>query len=188
MTARITMATFAALFTAGTLSAGIMFGVVQDDSGEAVQGAKITVWGKDGLEATSDDQGKFRIESDELIDGNRYSVMVSAEGFDESQTMSVEIFDDVDEMEPIEIELYTVEPMPEPEPLPQVEIGPDGQTSAVAAAAAGVEGEQPLVPGEDALLIPNLDELQPQNASEAGDDIEQPASDAAATESAPSAE
>jgi len=181
MTMRIVVTATLIMALAGTLSAGVMFGVVVDEEGNAVNGAKVAVWGKEGLEATTDAEGKFRITSDELVDGNRYSVTVNAEGFDQGQTMSVEIFADVDEMEPMEIELYKAQPLPEPEPAAEEAVMPGGQTGAVAAAEAPpVTGEEGAPPSDESMLIPNLDE------SEEGTD--EPVSNATATESAPAME
>lgn len=94
------------------LRAGVLFGTVKDEEGKPIAGAEVRVYGKD-ISTKTDAQGKFRIESKELLDGNMYSVTVSAEGYDDSQTFGTEMFDDPQEMEPLEIELYKTEPLPE---------------------------------------------------------------------------
>ncbi|MCX7846880.1 MAG: carboxypeptidase-like regulatory domain-containing protein [bacterium] len=95
------------------LLGGVLFGTVKDENGKPVAGATVRVYGKE-ISATTDSQGRFRIESKELLDGNMYSVTVSAEGYDDAQTIGTEMFDDPEEMEPLEITLYKTEPLPEP--------------------------------------------------------------------------
>jgi len=94
------------------LRAGVLFGTVKDEEGKPIAGAEVRVYGKD-ISTKTDASGKFRIESKDLLDGNMYSVTVAAEGYDESQTFGTEMFDDPEEMEPLEIELYKTEPLPE---------------------------------------------------------------------------
>ncbi|NLF38920.1 carboxypeptidase regulatory-like domain-containing protein [bacterium] len=97
---------------AATMPAGVLTGTVKDESGKPVSGAKVTVYGKE-ITTKTDSAGKFRIENAELVDGNRYSVSVEAEGFDQGQTMSAEVFADEKDMEPLDVELAKTDPLPE---------------------------------------------------------------------------
>jgi len=93
-------------------AAGIMFGSVTDEEGNPVKDAEVKIWGKE-ISTKTDAKGKFRIKSDKLIVGNRYSVKVKMEGFNSGQTFSTEIFEDEEDMEPMEVELYKEEALPE---------------------------------------------------------------------------
>ncbi len=143
------------LLTAGHSLAGVILGEVKDEDGKPVSGAEVKVYGKD-IKAKSDAKGKFRIESEELIDGNRYSVTVTAEGYDEGQTLSTEVFDDPDDMEPLIVEMFTEEPLPEP----TEDQTPKGMTPVLPGSRSAVDAEaanEEFVP-DDSLLIPNIDE------------------------------
>jgi hypothetical protein len=98
--------------TAQFAAAGIMFGVVTDEEGKPVKDAEVKIWGKE-ISTKTDAKGKFRIKSNKLIIGNRYSVKVKMEGFNSGQTFSTEIFEDEEDMEPMEVELYKEEALPE---------------------------------------------------------------------------
>jgi hypothetical protein len=100
-----------ALSLSGAALAGAIFGTVKDENGKPLAGAGVQVYGKELSTKTGSD-GSFRIESEDLLDGNKYSVTVTADGYDTAQTVSVEMFDDPDEMEPVEVELYKTEPLP----------------------------------------------------------------------------
>lgn len=130
------------------LHAGVLFGTVKDEEGKPIAGAEVRVYGKD-ISTKTDAQGKFRIESKELLDGNMYSVTVSAEGYDDSQTFGTEMFDDPEEMEPLEIELYKSEPLPESStnlPPDQVEgLMPDQPRSDEAATNEPPALDEPLL-------------------------------------------
>ncbi len=108
MSKRIWSSSLAAVLGASVVLGGALFGTVKGDSGAALSGAKVAVFGKE-LSATTDAGGKFRITSDELLDGNKYSVTVTADGYDVAQTFSVEMYSDPADMEPIEIEMYKTE-------------------------------------------------------------------------------
>jgi len=134
-----------------TLHAGVLFGTVKDEDGKPVAGAEVRVYGKEAS-AKTDAKGAFRIDSKELLDGNMYSVTVSAEGFDESQTFGTEMFDDPDEMEPLEIELYKTEPLPEPSTnLPPGYV--EGMMPEPRGDEAGEESEPAALEGEPLLDI-----------------------------------
>lgn len=115
------------IFATASLSslAGTVFGTVKDEKGKPVKGAEVKIYGKD-IKTKTDEKGKFKIESDKLIDGNRYSVKVEAEGYDSGQTLSTEIFDDPEEMEALDVVMYKAEPLPEPtaQPAPTNAIPP----------------------------------------------------------------
>lgn len=100
------------LFIAGSAIAGRMFGLVKGEGGKPVPGADVKIFGKDNLKTTSDSQGKFTIDSKDLVDGNMYSLIVTAEGYDNAQTFSVEMYDDPKEMQPIEVALSRPEAIP----------------------------------------------------------------------------
>ena len=105
------VAVSAATIIAGAALAGTMFGIVKDDKGDPIANAEVKVFGKDDLKTTTDVNGKFKIESKDLLDGNKYSVAVSAANYNEINTISVEMFDDPKDMDPIEITLSKSEPV-----------------------------------------------------------------------------
>ena len=98
----------ALLLGAGVVLGGALFGTVKDENGAGVEGAEVAVFGKE-LTTKTDKDGKFRIASEELVDGNKYSVTVTADGYDVAQTVSVEMYEDAADMEPIEVEMYKTE-------------------------------------------------------------------------------
>lgn len=108
MSKRIWSVSLAAVLGASMVPGGVLMGTVKGDGGAALSGAKVAVFGKT-LSATTDAGGKFRITSDELLDGNKYSVTVTADGYDVAQTISVEMYEDPADMEPIEIEMLKTE-------------------------------------------------------------------------------
>jgi len=108
MSKQIWSVSVAAVLGASAVLGGALFGTVKGENGTPLAGAKVAVFGKE-LSATADADGKFRITSAELIDGNKYSVTVTADGYDVAQTISVEMFDDPADMEPVEIEMYKTE-------------------------------------------------------------------------------
>jgi len=107
------------IFTGSSIAtfAGTVFGSVKDEKGKPVIGAEVKIYGKN-IKTKSDKKGKFKIESEELADGNRYSVKVNAKGYNTGQTLSTEVFDDPEEMEALEVVMYKEEPMPEPVAAP----------------------------------------------------------------------
>ena len=107
------------IFTVSSISsfAGTVFGSVKDEKGNPIAGAEVKIYGKD-IKTKSDEKGKFKIVSEKLADGNRYSVKVNAKGYDTGQTLSTEVFDDPEEMEALDVVMYKEEPMPEPTPAP----------------------------------------------------------------------
>ena len=108
MSKRLWSVCLAAVLGAGVAPGGALFGTVKGDSGAPLSGAKVAVFGKE-LSATTDADGTFRITSAELLDGNKYSVTVTADGYDVAQTISVEMYDDPADMEQIEIEMNQTE-------------------------------------------------------------------------------
>lgn len=95
--------------------AGVVFGTVKDEDGKPVKDAEVKIWGKD-ITTKTDAKGQFRIKSEKLIVGNRYSVKVNMEGYNSGQTFSTEIFEDEEDMEPLDVELYKEEELPEIDP------------------------------------------------------------------------
>lgn len=108
MIARSMQIGLALILGAGVVLGGALFGTVKDENGAAVEGAAVAVFGKE-LTTTTDKDGKFRITSEELVDGNKYSVTVTADGYDVAQTVSVEMYEDPAEMEPVEVAMYKTE-------------------------------------------------------------------------------
>lgn len=108
MSKHIWRVSLAAVVGASVALGAALFGTVKGDGGTPLAGAKVAVFGKE-LSVSTDADGKFRITSAELLDGNKYSVTVTADGYDVSQTTSVEMYDDPADMEPIEIEMYKTE-------------------------------------------------------------------------------
>ncbi len=108
MSKQIWCVSLAAVVGAGVALGGALFGTVKDDSGAPLAGAQVAVFGKE-LNATTDADGTFRITSADLLDGNKYSVTVTADGYDVAQTISVEMYEDAADMDPIEIEMYKTE-------------------------------------------------------------------------------
>ena len=106
------IATIATAVIAGATLAGTLFGTVKDDKDKPVANAEVKVYGKDDLKTKSDANGKFKIESKDLLDGNKYSVTVTADGYDSSPQTAVEMFDNPKDMDPIEVKLYKPEPVP----------------------------------------------------------------------------
>ncbi len=91
----------------------VLFGSVKDENGKPIDGAKVKVYGKTCYGFTNS-KGEFRIDNDELIDGGRYSVTVTAKGYDSGQTLATEVFEDPEEAEALEVTMYKEEPIPEP--------------------------------------------------------------------------
>jgi len=81
--------TLALVFALASLHsfAGSIFGSVKDENGNPVAGAEVKVYGKD-IKTKTNEKGLFKIENELLVDGNRYSVRVEADGFDSGQTLS----------------------------------------------------------------------------------------------------
>lgn len=100
------------IFSVITASAVQLTGTVKDENGDPVAGAEVKVWGKD-ITTTSKTDGSFVIESDELKDGNRYSVTVTADGYDKGQTLSTEAYSDPELAIPLEVEMFKAAPPPE---------------------------------------------------------------------------
>jgi len=130
-----------------TSFAGTIFGSVKDEEGKPVAGAEVKIYGKD-IKTKSDEKGKFKIESEELADGNRYSVKVNAKGYDTGQTLSTEVFDDPEEMEALEVVMYKEEPVPEPVAAPTGMVqNVEKQTDGIIAITEEVK-EEMLIPEE----------------------------------------
>ena len=100
------------MISTATSFAGTVFGSVKDEDGKPVADAEVKIYGKD-IKTKSDEKGNFKIVSDGLADGNRYSVKVNAKGYDTGQTLSTEVFDDPEEMEALDVVMYKETPMPE---------------------------------------------------------------------------
>jgi len=95
----------------GTSFGCVLFGTVKDENGKPINGAKVKVYGKTCY-GFSNTKGEFKINNDELIDGGRYSVTVTAKGYDSGQTLATEVFEDPEEGEPLEVTMYKEEPEP----------------------------------------------------------------------------
>ncbi len=100
------------LAIAGNSFGCVLFGTVKDENGKPIDAARVNVYGKTCY-GFSNSKGEFKIDSNELIDGGRYSVSVTAKGYDSSQTLATEVFEDPEEAEALEVTMYKEEPEPE---------------------------------------------------------------------------
>jgi len=100
------------LAIAGNSFGCVLFGTVKDENGKPIDAAKVNVYGKTCY-GFSNSKGEFKIDSDELIDGGRYSVTVTAKGYDSGQTLATEVFEDPEEAEALDVTMYKAEPEPE---------------------------------------------------------------------------
>ena len=100
------------LAIAGNSFGCALFGTVTDENGKPIDAAKVNVYGKTCY-GFSNSKGEFKIDSDELIDGGRYSVTVTAKGYDSGQTLATEVFEDPEEADALEVTMYKEEPEPE---------------------------------------------------------------------------
>ena len=94
--------------------AGTMKGTVTDENGTPMAGVDVSVWGKESIKSKTDARGQFKITSDDLVPGNRYSVKAEKDGFIMTQaSFGTEMYEDEEDMEPLEITMKKEDPEPE---------------------------------------------------------------------------
>ena len=94
--------------------AGTMKGTVTDENGTPMAGVDVSVWGKESIKSKTDARGQFKITSDDLVPGNRYSVKAEKDGYIMSQaSFGTEMYEDEEDMEPLEITMKKEDPEPE---------------------------------------------------------------------------
>ena len=94
--------------------AGTLKGTVTDENDSPMAGVDVSVWGKESIKSKTDARGQFKITSDDLVPGNRYSVKAEKEGFIMTQaSFGTEMYEDEEDMEPLEITMKKEEPEPE---------------------------------------------------------------------------
>ena len=165
---KITIILSLVLMSVATISlAGTIFGEVKDENGKAISGAEVVIYGKD-IKTTTDAKGKFKIVDEKLLDGNRYSVKVTADGYSEGRTLSTEVFDDPEEMEALNVQMYEEEPVPEPVAAPT-----NAMSIIPGVVPEGMVLEVVIDAEEEELLIPTIEEKTNAPAEK----IEKPVSD-----------
>ena len=94
--------------------AGTLKGTVTDENDSPMAGVDVSVWGKESIKSKTDARGQFKITSDDLVPGNRYSVKAEKDGFIMTQaSFGTEMYEDEEDMEPLEITMKKEEPEPE---------------------------------------------------------------------------
>ena len=94
--------------------AGTLKGTVTDENDSPMAGVDVSVWGKESIKGKTDSRGQFKITSDDLVPGNRYSVKAEKDGYIMSQaSFGTEMYEDEEDMEPLEITMKKEEPEPE---------------------------------------------------------------------------
>lgn len=94
--------------------AGTLKGTVTDENDSPMAGVDVSVWGKESIKSKTDARGQFKITSDDLVPGNRYSVKAEKDGYIMSQaSFGTEMYEDEEDMEPLEITMKKEEPEPE---------------------------------------------------------------------------
>jgi hypothetical protein len=108
--------TTAVLFISLGVSAGTLKGTVTDEKDAPMAGVEVSVWGKENVKGKTDARGQFKLTSDELVPGNRYAVKAELEGYMMAQTsFGTEMYEDEEDMEPLEIVMRKEEIEPETE-------------------------------------------------------------------------
>ena len=94
--------------------AGTLKGTVTDENDSPMAGVDVSVWGKESIKSKTDARGQFKITSDDLVPGNRYSVKAEKDGFIMTQaSFGTEMYEDEEDMEPLEITMKKEDPEPE---------------------------------------------------------------------------
>lgn len=94
--------------------AGTLKGTVTDENDSPMAGVDVSVWGKESIKSKTDARGQFKITSDDLVPGNRYSVKAEKDGYIMSQaSFGTEMYEDEEDMEPLEITMKKEDPEPE---------------------------------------------------------------------------
>lgn len=113
MKKEISIAAFLILVSLGA-AAGTLKGTVTDENDAPMAGVEVSVWGKESIKGKTDARGQFKLTSDDLVAGNRYAVKAEKQGYIMSQTsFGTEMYEDEEDMEPIEISMKKEDPEPE---------------------------------------------------------------------------
>ena len=113
MKKEISIAAFLFLVSLGA-AAGTLKGTVTDENDAPMAGVDVSVWGKESIKGKTDARGQFKLTSDDLVAGNRYAVKAEKQGYIMSQTsFGTEMYEDEEDMEPIEISMKKEDPEPE---------------------------------------------------------------------------
>lgn len=128
------------LLTSFGVFAGTLKGTVTDENDSPMAGVDVSVWGKESIKSKTDSRGQFKITSDDLVPGNRYSVKAEKDGYIMSQaSFGTEMYEDEEDMEPLEITMKKEEPEPE---APATEAKDPALANAANEAPAEVEEEK----------------------------------------------
>ena len=120
--------------------AGTLKGTVTDENDSPMAGVDVSVWGKESIKSKTDSRGQFKITSDDLVPGNRYSVKAEKDGYIMSQaSFGTEMYEDEEDMEPLEITMKKEDPDPE---APATEAKDPALANAANEAPAEVEEEK----------------------------------------------
>lgn len=126
--------------------AGTLKGTVTDENDSPMAGVDVSVWGKESIKSKTDARGQFKITSDDLVPGNRYSVKAEKDGYIMSQaSFGTEMYEDEEDMEPLEITMKKEEPEPE---APATEVK-DPALKGGAVTAPSSESEEEAVKEEE---------------------------------------
>ena len=128
--------------------AGTLKGTVTDENDSPMAGVDVSVWGKESIKSKTDARGQFKITSDDLVPGNRYSVKAEKDGYIMSQaSFGTEMYEDEEDMEPLEITMKKEEPEPE---TPATEVkDPALKGGTVTAPSSESESEEEAVKEEE---------------------------------------
>jgi len=128
--------------------AGTLKGTVTDENDSPMAGVDVSVWGKESIKSKTDARGQFKITSDDLVPGNRYSVKAEKDGYIMSQaSFGTEMYEDEEDMEPLEITMKKEEPEPE---APATEVkDPALKGGTVTAPSSESESEEEAVKEEE---------------------------------------
>lgn len=128
--------------------AGTLKGTVTDENDSPMAGVDVSVWGKESIKSKTDARGQFKITSDDLVPGNRYSVKAEKDGFIMTQaSFGTEMYEDEEDMEPLEITMKKEDPEPE---TPATEVkDPALKGGTVTAPSSESESEEEAVKEEE---------------------------------------
>ena len=128
--------------------AGTLKGTVTDENDSPMAGVDVSVWGKESIKSKTDARGQFKITSDELVPGNRYSVKAEKDGFIMTQaSFGTEMYEDEEDMEPLEITMKKEDPEPE---TPATEVkDPALKGGTVTAPSSESESEEEAIKEEE---------------------------------------
>ena len=128
--------------------AGTLKGTVTDENDSPMAGVDVSVWGKESIKSKTDARGQFKITSDDLVPGNRYSVKAEKDGYIMSQaSFGTEMYEDEEDMEPLEITMKKEDPEPE---APATEVkDPALKGGTVTAPSSESESEEEAVKEEE---------------------------------------